>query len=146
MGRTCWAIPCAAMLAAALTALSAFAGDLPDHRLTPGAILTTDATTVCVPGYAHLVRNVSAATKRAVYAEYGIASHRPGEYEVDHLVSLELGGSNSIANLWPESYWTQPWNAHVKDKVENKLHELVCAGRLSLNEAQREIATNWIAI
>ena len=58
-----------------------------------------------MPSYAHSVRNVSAATKRAVYAEYGIASHQPGKYEVDHLISLELGGSNDIRNLWPESYW-----------------------------------------
>jgi hypothetical protein len=41
--------------------------------------------------------------KRKVYAEYGITHHEPSEFEVDHLISLELGGSNSIRNLWPES-------------------------------------------
>jgi hypothetical protein len=90
------------------------------------------------------VRNVSEATKNQVYAEYGIASHASGQYEVDHLISLELGGSNSIKNLWPEPY-VGDLNAHVKDKLENKLHALVCDGQLDLATAQQEIATDWIA-
>jgi hypothetical protein len=86
-----------------LLASSASAGDLSDPALTPGAVMTTDAATICTPGYAKSVRQVSGKVKAQVYAEYGIASHRSGEYEVDHLISLELGGSNDIKNLWPES-------------------------------------------
>jgi hypothetical protein len=63
------------------------------------------------------VRNVPAEMKRAVYREYGITSHGPGDYEVDHLIPIELGGSNSIKNLWPESHRTAPWNAQVKDRL-----------------------------
>jgi hypothetical protein len=74
-----------------------------------------------------------------------VAHHAPGEYEVNHLISLEPGGSNDVKNLWPESYRTEPWNAHVKDKLEDRLHELVCAGHLNLTEAQRAIGTAWIA-
>jgi hypothetical protein len=55
---------------------------------------------VCRSGYTARVRHVTSSLKDQVYAEYGIASHAPGEYEVDHLVPLELGGSNSIANLF----------------------------------------------
>jgi hypothetical protein len=55
------------------------------------------------------------------------------------------GGSNDIANLWPESYRTEPWNAHVKDKLEDKLHALVCAGKMSLPDAQKAIAGDWIS-
>jgi hypothetical protein len=40
---------------------------------------------------------------------------------VDHLIPLELGGSNDIANLWPQSYVTV-WNAHMKDRLENRLN------------------------
>jgi hypothetical protein len=128
-----------------LAALPAVAQDLPDPRLTPGDVVTTDAGAICRPGYAKSVRHVPGKVKAAAYREYGIKRHRPGEYEVDHLVSLELGGSNDIRNLWPESYETAPWNAHVKDKVENRLHDLVCTGALDLKEAQRAIARNWIA-
>jgi hypothetical protein len=88
---------------------------------------------------------VSGKVTAQLYRGYGIAHHASGEYEVDHLISLELGGSNDIKNLWPESHQTKPWNAHVKDKLEDRLHELVCAGRLSLPEAQKAIATDWIA-
>ena len=123
----------------------AVAGDLPDPGLTPGAVMTTDAAVVCTPGYAKSVRHVSGKVKAQVYVEYGITSHRPGEYEVDHLISLELGGSNDIKNLWPESYQTEPWNAHVKDKLEDRLHGLVCTGRMRLEDAQQEIARDWIA-
>jgi hypothetical protein len=87
---------------------------------------------------------VSRETKELAYRLYGITSRAPGEYEVDHLISLELGGSNAIQNLWPESFLTQPLNAHVKDELENKLHSLVCDGKVPLEEAQKAIATNWV--
>ncbi len=117
---------------------------LPDTAMTPGATLDVTAQDICVPGYSKRVRNVPFAVKQQAYAEYGITSHEPGEYEVDHLISLELGGSNSIQNLWPESFRTQPWNAHTKDALENELHRLVCAGQVDLATAQAEIAGNWV--
>jgi len=115
-------------------------GLLPDPGCTPGAIFL-DATVkrICTPGYARSVRRVSVSLKRSVYEEYGIASHVPGSYEVDHLVPLELGGSNSIANLWPE---VSP-GYHQKDVIENRLHDAVCAGTVSLRTAQRQIAHDW---
>lgn len=117
---------------------------MPDSRLTPGAILTTDSDEICVSGYSKRVRNVSRETKEQVYRLYGITARQPGEYEVDHLISLELGGSNAIQNLWPESFLTQPLNAHVKDELENRLHALVCSGKIPLPEAQKAIASDWV--
>jgi hypothetical protein len=101
-------------------------------------------STICVSGYSESVRDVPESEKRAVYAEYGIAHHAPYSYEVDHIVSLELGGSNDIANLYPESY-TIAKGARVKDRLENFLHRAVCDGQVQLRTAQRQIAGNWVA-
>jgi hypothetical protein len=117
---------------------------VPDPNLTPGSTFNVTAQDVCISGYTKKVRNVPAEMKREVYREYSITSHESGDYEVDHLIPLELGGSNSIKNLWPESHRTLPWNAQVKDRLEGKLHELVCSGQLDLKTAQQAIALNWI--
>ena len=114
----------------------------PNPSLTPGDVLTTDAARVCQRGYAKTVRNVPSSLKALAYKRYGILTHRAGEYEVDHLISLELGGSNSILNLWPEAY-APLYGAHLKDKLENALHAKVCAGGLDLATAQRAIANDW---
>lgn len=118
---------------------------LPDPTRTPGATLAVTAQDICEPGYATRVRNVPQSVKRRAYASYGITTRAPGEFEIDHLISLQLGGSNALANLWPQSYRTRPWNAGVKDRLENELHRLVCRGQLDLGTAQREIAGDWTA-
>ncbi len=118
---------------------------LPNSTLTPGDTLPVSMQDVCTPGYAHRVRDVPYEEKQQVYDEYGMPHHAPRQYEVDHLISLELGGSNRKKNLWPQPYFTRPWNAHVKDKLENELHRLVCDGKLTLPAAQHMIASNWIA-
>jgi hypothetical protein len=49
--------------------------------------------------------------KHQVEVEYGLASKGyDGTLEIDRIVSLELGGSNDIANLYPEEA-TLPRNA-----------------------------------
>jgi hypothetical protein len=121
-------------------------GALQDAACTPGAIFPkVTKTQVCTPGYASSVRDVPQSLKNKVYAEYGITKHLPGQYEIDHLVSLQLGGSNDIANLWPEAANPTP-GFHEKDKVENYLNSQICAGKITLQQAQIEIATNWLAI
>lgn len=121
-------------------------GGLPDSACTPGALLSTGTKdAICVSGYSRGVRNVTVSEKDQVYSEYGIASHASGQYEVDHLVSLELGGSNEIANLWPELASPTP-GFHQKDGVENYLHAEVCSGAVDLKTAQIEVATNWLPI
>ncbi len=121
----------------------ALAKYLPNPQVTPGDALDVTPKDFCESGYSSKVRDVPESIKNEVYQEYGITSHKPGAYEVDHLISLELGGSNSVRNLWPQSY-TGEWNAHIKDQLENKLHELVCSGQLDMKTAQQAIATNWI--
>ena len=116
---------------------------LPDPRCSPGAVLTTDTSVICVVGYTKTVRNVPVSEKQQVFAEYGIPWSEHSGYEVDHIISLELGGSNDIANLYPESYSIQ-YGARVKDTFENYLHKQVCSGALPITVAQQEISTDWL--
>ncbi len=119
---------------------------LPDASCTPGAIFPqVTKEQICTKGYTKTVRNVPLAVKNKVYEEYGIYSHTTGEYEVDHFISLELGGSNDISNLWPEPAQPKP-GFHEKDLVENYLNSKVCQGVISLQEAQKEISTNWLEV
>lgn len=116
---------------------------LPDSACTPGAVLTTDSKVICISGYTKTVRDVSLTTKKAVFAEYGIPYSKHGDYEVDHLISLELGGSNDISNLWPELTKGDSGSL-VKDKLENFLHSQICNGKLSVTDAQSEISSDWV--
>ena len=126
---------------------------LPNSARTPGAInaSVTQATigqTICVVGWTASVRPSSSVTTRLKVAQLASGytykgDTTTGDYEEDHLISLELGGAPSEeANLWPEPY-NAPEGARVKDVVENKLHALVCGGTITLATAQRAIASNW---
>jgi 5-methylcytosine-specific restriction endonuclease McrA len=118
-------------------------GDLPRRSLTPGVVLSVSRSRICVAGYSASVRDVPSSESDAVYRRYRVV-HVPYAHEVDHLISLELGGSNAIANLWPEPYAGR-WGARTKDALENRLHALVCSGQLALPVAQHMEATNWVA-
>jgi hypothetical protein len=112
-------------------------GNRPDRRCTPGARLVATASQVCQPGWAQAHRHVPARVRTATLSAYG---NPPKPYELDHLIPLELGGSNDLRNLWPEPGPIP----NPKDRVEDRLHRAVCAGTLTLATAQRRIATNWL--
>jgi hypothetical protein len=120
-------------------------GSIPDPTLTPGASRAVQISEVCSMAHEEVIADVSPSLKTQVLREYGIANALPREYEIDYLIAPGLGGTEDIRNLWPEPYNTRPWNAHVKDSLEERLHHLVCAGELDLATAQRDIATDWIA-
>lgn len=121
-------------------------GALPDRRCSPGAYYS-DLTqpVICAAGFhTGAIRNVPQSEKFAVEREYGMAASYYGRaIEIDHLVPLELGGSNAIANIFPEP-GSGPLSYHAKDRLENRLHDLVCAGTVSLAAARTAIAANWV--
>lgn len=128
----------------AVFAISRRPGDLsiPKNSLTPGETRTVSISDVCsaTPPEATMV---PVSLRQQVFREYGINDMRPNAYEVDYLITPELGGASSIRNLWPQPY-SAVWNAHVKDELEDRLHGLVCAGQVDLATAQRDISRDWI--
>jgi hypothetical protein len=113
----------------------------PDPAKTPGAVLTRKSSDVCTLGWAGAHRNVPYGVRHQVMSAYGVPHEKWKNYELDHLISLELGGSNDPRNLWPQRY---P-QAYSKDSLENALHRAVCSNRLPLDSAQRWIAHNWVS-
>ena len=116
---------------------------IPKNNLTPGETRNVSLGDVC-RGSNDSDRMIPVSLRQQVFREYGINDRRPNAYEVDYLITPELGGANSLRNLWPEPY-SAVWNAHVKDELEERLHGLVCSGQLDLATAQREISRDWIA-
>ncbi len=111
--------------------------------LTPGVLnaavtQATIASTICKRGWTATTRpptSYTSALKLRQMAAYGETTGRPGDYQEDHLISLELGGDPiDPRNLWPEPY---PRASDV-DRIENDLNDRVCSGELSLAEAQRK--------
>jgi hypothetical protein len=130
----------------------AWASDLSDPSLTPGAVnpeVTQENIhqTVCVKGYTKTIRPPAHFTnklKKRQIREYGYADRNPKHYEEDHLVALSIGGApDDPRNLWPEPRKSE-WNAEKKDQLESVVYKMVCRQEISLKEAQREMATNWI--
>jgi hypothetical protein len=116
---------------------------VPNPNLTPGAAVLLSRNDVCrAPQPKN--KEVPVALRRRVFEEYGLAHAETRAYEVDYLITPALGGAEDIHNLWPQPYKNTEWNAKVKDALEDRLHTLVCEGKLDLGTAQREIASNWI--
>ena len=150
-----------AMIAAGASASAATKPALPDWVLpnstvTPGALnpAVNQANinqNVCKANWTGTVRppvpytnklkaTQMASTYKSLVATFGAS---PTNYEEDHLISLQLGGSpTDPKNLWPEPYAGN--NAHRKDVIETKLKTLICSGKISLADAQKAIATNWV--
>jgi hypothetical protein len=116
-------------------------GILADPVRTPG-VLNPDVSqanirsTICRHGWTDTIRPPTSYTNELKrrqmrqYAETGTLA----DYQEDHLISLELGGSpTDPRNLWPEPY---PRASDV-DKMENELNAEVCSGQLTLAEAQQ---------
>jgi len=117
----------------------------PRSYLTPGSIRIVTREEICSAGPAERGRAVPTSLRRKVFDEYGMPEDRADAFEVDYLITPELGGAEDIRNLWPQPYTETEWNAHVKDALENRLHEMVCSGEIDLATAQHDIASDWIS-
>jgi hypothetical protein len=149
---------------------------LPDPAFTPGATnpavtQATISTTICTSGWTATVRPPETYTEHIKHLEvaaggtatyqgvtypvhgFDLADPNIAHYELDHLVALEVGGAPADpANLWMEPYEAPKGTAppgtgsQTKDEVENAARAAVCAGRITLADAQHQIAADWAAL
>ena len=110
---------------------------------------SSDLETICNPewhtGYIRPSVSYTSHLKLQQMREFGLKGE-PGDYEEDHLISLELGGHpTDPKNLWPEPFEPRP-GAREKDEVENYLHRRVCEGSIRLGDAQRAIVSDWYRV
>ncbi len=119
------------------------AAAVPKPQLTPGATVPVTKQQVCNGGSLPEGPVVPAPLQQQVFRAYGISNPRPDAYEIDYLITPDLGGTANIRNLWPQPY-SNVWNARVKDQLEERLHAMVCNGQLDLATAQHDLATDWV--
>ena len=118
---------------------------LPRRDLTPGVVRTVSVDEICGREQDPASPLVAASVARQVFENYGADYRRAEEYELDFLITPELGGTADLRNLWPQPYGSTQWNAYVKDELELLFRRLVCEGTIDISTAQREMATDWIA-
>ena len=134
---------------------------IPRHDLTPGARdgRVTQANidkTICTDDWDDRNRpsaSFTTPTKTKQIAAYGYSTYAIENFELDHLVPIELGGDpTAIPNLWPEPWEARRerlvphgWGAETKNALESHLHRAVCAKEIPLAEAQQAVAGDWIA-
>ncbi|MFD9965319.1 hypothetical protein [Amycolatopsis sp. NPDC058986] len=147
------AAPVSASAESATTAATCSQADLPlpDPACTPG-VTNPDVTqgtigsTICVSGWTSTIRpptSYTNALKRQGIADYGYSDTNLADYEEDHFLPLELGGApKDPKNLWPEPH-SGDENSYSKDSVENAVKKAVCAGKVTLADAQHAMLTNW---
>jgi hypothetical protein len=136
--------PAQTLLSLATRSVPAAAEGLPIHALTPGAARSVSLETLCA-GQPAVRSPIPWSVRQEVLRQYRMEHVAEHEYELDYLITPELGGVADPRNLWPERYASGIWNARVKDDLEELLPRLVCDGTLALATAQRDIANDWIA-
>ncbi|SEP03691.1 hypothetical protein SAMN05216267_107614 [Actinacidiphila rubida] len=124
---------------------------LPDPSCTPGVYnsavtQSTINSTICVSGWTATVRpptSYTNALKAQGIIDYGYSDTNMSDYEEDHMIPLELGGSpRDPGNLWPEPHYGTKTST-TKDGVETKLKNAVCKGTITLSAARTAIKNNW---
>ena len=116
---------------------------LPNARLTPGATWNVGVGELC-SSTVREQRPIQADVRSEVVRAYGMEGLAADEYELDYLITPELGGAPDARNLWPQRYGSRVWNAYVKDQLERLLPMMVCRGEIDLATAQRDMAEDWI--
>ncbi|MFZ1220638.1 MAG: HNH endonuclease signature motif containing protein [Chthoniobacterales bacterium] len=107
---------------------------VPNPKLTPGRVARTDKER----------GGVTAAMEQKVFARYRLPWSRRAEFKIDHLIPRELGGADSIDNLWPQAVRVKPYGADRKELLTEVLLTRIAKGQITLAQAQEDIRRDWI--
>jgi hypothetical protein len=107
---------------------------VPNPKLTPGRVAKTEKDR----------GGVTLKLEQKVFARYRLPWTLRGEYKIDHLIPPELGGADTIDNLWPQRVRTKPYGADRKELLTEVLLQQIRAGQITLAQAQEELSRDWI--
>jgi hypothetical protein len=130
-----WILIAAGLLVFGSTPARAGEEMLPDRKLTPGRVARSDKDR----------SGVTEEIERRVFDRYHIPWRRRPEFKVDHLIPVELGGADTVENLWPQSLYARPYNAQRKELLTKCLLARIAAGQMTLAQAQKEMSEDWIS-
>jgi hypothetical protein len=107
---------------------------VPDSKLTPGRVARSDKERA----------GVTLQLEQKVFARYRLPWARRGEFKIDHLIPTELGGADTLDNLWPQSMRAKPYGTDRKELLAEVFLKQIRAGKMSLEQAQEEMRRDWI--
>lgn len=108
---------------------------VPNPKLTPGKVAQREKDGG---------GGVTLAMEQRVFARYRLPWSRRAEFKIDHLIPIELGGADSIENLWPQSVRAKPYGADRKELLTEVLLARIAKGQITLSQAQDQISKDWI--
>jgi len=129
-------ILCTALFFLLALAANAHAAEalVPNPKLTPGQVAKREKDQ----------RGVTIAMEQKVFARYHLPWSRRAEFKIDHLIPVELGGADTIDNLWPQSVRAKPYGADRKELLTEVLLQRIAKGQITLTQAQEQISRDWI--
>jgi hypothetical protein len=115
---------------------------MPNSKLTPGAIVSTDTNYLCNMPAHSTAPELSASLQLQAYDEYGYTAQDANrKYILDWLVPYNLGGEDVLANIWPAA--VRGTGFYEKIDTDTVLRQMVCRRELTLAQAQQALENNW---
>jgi hypothetical protein len=107
---------------------------LPNPKLTPGRVARTEKEQ----------GGITLKLEQKVFARYRLPWERRPEFKIDHLIPTELGGADTLDNLWPQSVRARPYGSDRKELLTEVLLKKIREGKLTVAQAQEAISRDWI--
>ena len=109
-------------------------GLLPNPKFTPGRVAATEKER----------GGITVVMEQKVFARYKLPWSARQEFKIDRLIPRELGGADTVDNLWPQPVRVKPYGADRKELLTEVMLEKIRRGRMTIEQAREEIRRDWI--